>query len=213
MLEKNPNAQNVEEIAKQVGVGAVVFQELSNSRIKDYTFSWSRTLSFEGETGPYVQYTHARCCAVLRKANEEATKNINYDLLQSEKGYEGTFYVNSDLILYDNDGNGCYGSHRIHRPLLLQGRIWLPLHIKLGAEDKQQDGLGADGSSCIHISPVLLSEIRTQWSGDRKLETCPLYNGRTLPSSLFPAFHHRSLLCPVRSCLLLWTASSLLPKN
>ena len=81
MLAKNPNALNVDEIAKQVGVGAVVFQELSNSRVKDYTFSWERTLSFEGETGPYVQYTHARCCAVLRKANEEVTTDINYDLL------------------------------------------------------------------------------------------------------------------------------------
>ena len=81
MLTKNPNALNVDEIAKQVGVGAVVFQELSNSRIKDYTFSWSRTLSFEGETGPYVQYTHARCCAVLRKAEEDVTTDINYELL------------------------------------------------------------------------------------------------------------------------------------
>ena len=81
VLSKNPNAKNVDEISKQVGVGAVVFQELSNSRIKDYTFSWERTLSFEGETGPYVQYTNARSCAVLRKANEEVTSDINYELL------------------------------------------------------------------------------------------------------------------------------------
>ncbi|GAA0710372.1 arginine--tRNA ligase [Paraclostridium ghonii] len=81
ILEKNPNAENADEIAKQVGVGAIVFQELSNSRIKDYTFSWERTLSFEGETGPYVQYTHARCCSVLRKANMDITADIDYNVL------------------------------------------------------------------------------------------------------------------------------------
>ncbi|WP_101772440.1 arginine--tRNA ligase [Peptostreptococcus faecalis] len=84
ILEKNPNAGDLDEISKDVGVGAVVFQELSNSRIKDYTFSWDRTLSFEGETGPYVQYTHARCCAVERKANEEITSDIDYTLLSDE---------------------------------------------------------------------------------------------------------------------------------
>lgn len=82
--EKNPDAENIDEVAKAVGVGAVVFQELSNSRIKDYIFSWDRTLSFEGETGPYVQYTHARCCAVLRKAGQPVSADINYELLSDQ---------------------------------------------------------------------------------------------------------------------------------
>jgi len=57
-------------IQKEVGVGAVVFFDLYNNRIKDIDFWWDRALNFDGETGPYVQYTHARCCSVLRKADE-----------------------------------------------------------------------------------------------------------------------------------------------
>jgi len=66
--EKNPTLANKEAIAEQVGVGALVFNKLYNSRIKDTVFSWERILNFEGETGPYVQYAHARCCSVLAKA-------------------------------------------------------------------------------------------------------------------------------------------------
>lgn len=71
IAEKNPNLEHKDEVAAQVGIGAVVFQELSNNRIKDYTFSLDKTLSFDGETGPYVQYTHARACSVLRKASPD----------------------------------------------------------------------------------------------------------------------------------------------
>ena len=66
--EKSPNLENKEEIARQVGIGAVVYTDLSASRIKDINFCWEDALNFDGETGPYVQYTHARCCSVLRKA-------------------------------------------------------------------------------------------------------------------------------------------------
>ncbi len=68
--EKSPNLENKDEVARQVGVGAVVFFDLYNNRIKDIDFTWDRALNFEGETGPYVQYTHARSCSVLRKAGE-----------------------------------------------------------------------------------------------------------------------------------------------
>ena len=66
--EKSPNLENKEEAARQVGVGAVIYSDLQNSRIKDIDFWWDRALNFDGETGPYVQYTYARCCSVLRKA-------------------------------------------------------------------------------------------------------------------------------------------------
>ena len=68
--EKSPNLENKDEVARQVGIGAVVFFDLYNSRIKDIDFWWDRALNFDGETGPYVQYTHARSCSVLRKAGE-----------------------------------------------------------------------------------------------------------------------------------------------
>ncbi len=70
ILEKNVNTDNLDVTAKQVGIGAVIFQELSNNRIKDYVFSWEKVLNFEGETGPYVQYTHARAASVLRNGGE-----------------------------------------------------------------------------------------------------------------------------------------------
>ena len=66
--EKSPDLENKDEVARQVGIGAVVFFDLYNNRIKDIDFSWERALNFDGETGPYVQYTHARAGSVLRRA-------------------------------------------------------------------------------------------------------------------------------------------------
>ena len=66
--EKNPNLENRDEVAEAVGVGAVVFHYLYNSRIKDINFVMEDALSFDGSTGPYAQYTYARTCSILSKA-------------------------------------------------------------------------------------------------------------------------------------------------
>ncbi len=68
--EKSPELENKEQIAQEIGVGAVIYSTLSQSRIKDITFSFDRVLNFDGETGPYVQYTHTRCASILRRAGQ-----------------------------------------------------------------------------------------------------------------------------------------------
>lgn len=82
--DKNPDLPDKENVAKQVGIGAVIFNDLYNNRIKDVVFSWSRMLNFDGETGPYVQYTHARACSVLKKADYVKTADVDYSLLTDD---------------------------------------------------------------------------------------------------------------------------------
>jgi len=66
--EKNAGLENKADVARQVGIGAVIFGDLSNDRVKNIEFDWEKVLDFSGETAPYVQYAHARICSILRKA-------------------------------------------------------------------------------------------------------------------------------------------------
>lgn len=93
--ERNPNLEDKDLVAKQIGIGAVIFQELFNQRIKDYVFSWERTLSFDGETGPYVQYTHARTNSLLEKGEFNIEDPVDYKLLSSEDE------INIIRLIYD----------------------------------------------------------------------------------------------------------------
>ncbi|MEK6822704.1 MAG: arginine--tRNA ligase [Nanoarchaeota archaeon] len=86
--EKNPQLANKTQIAEQVGVGAIVFGALLNDRVKDFEFDWDRMLDLQGDTGPYVQYTHARACSVLRKAKTPPTDVIDAGTLQLKAEYE-----------------------------------------------------------------------------------------------------------------------------
>ncbi|SMQ60578.1 arginyl-tRNA synthetase [Bacillus sp. OV166] len=91
---KNPNLTNKEDVAKQVGVGAVIFHDLKNNRMNDIEFSLEEMLRFEGETGPYVQYTYARACSILRKANV----NAELGALSYENTWEKEWKVTSLLM-------------------------------------------------------------------------------------------------------------------
>ncbi len=98
--EKNPSLANKKEVAKVVGVGAIIFGDLSSDRIRDVDFDWNRMLSFEGETGPYLQYTHARACSILRKAGLKKKKSakISFKLLSSAQ----ELALVKDLSLFPN---------------------------------------------------------------------------------------------------------------
>ncbi len=88
--EKNPNLENKEKVAKEVGIGAVIFNDLFNSRVKNVIFDLERMLNFQGETGPYVQYTHARACSVLNKEgfSKNILENIDFNLISDEYSFE-----------------------------------------------------------------------------------------------------------------------------
>lgn len=83
MVERNADIDDIDKTAQIVGIGAVKFQELYNNRIKDYVFNWDNLLNFNGETGPYVQYTYARAKSVLRKAGKEEFEKMNFSKLNS----------------------------------------------------------------------------------------------------------------------------------
>lgn len=87
--EKNPNLPDKDETAKEIGVGAVLFNDLYNQRIKDVSFKWEKLLNFDGETGPYVQYTHARCASILRKVEGfDANNSIDYSEITDPEAIE-----------------------------------------------------------------------------------------------------------------------------
>lgn len=87
--EKNPGLEDKEEVARKVGVGAIIFNDLSNSRIKDEIFDWDMLLNFQGETGPYIQYIYVRTRSLLDKAGYVPDlENINFSKLQEKEAVE-----------------------------------------------------------------------------------------------------------------------------
>lgn len=96
--EKNPGLENKDEIARDVGVGAVILSSLSANRIKDVNFNWSEALNFEGNTGPYAQYTYARTCSILNKSEAFACP-ASANLCKEEKELISTLALFPEKIV------------------------------------------------------------------------------------------------------------------
>ena len=83
--QKNPDLENKKSISEDIGIGALIFNDLKNDRIKDVDFSWSQILNFDGNSGPYVQYCHVRCASLLKKAKVEPTEWTTLKALNMKK--------------------------------------------------------------------------------------------------------------------------------
>jgi arginyl-tRNA synthetase len=160
--DKNPTLPNKHEVAEAVGIGAVIFTDLSTRRVKDVNFEWEKVLAFEGETGPYVQYTHARACSVLRKANQAVraeadctalTQDEAFDLVRLLADYPAVlrraaesyepFFVTDYLLTLSERFNKYYHNYRIltDDALVREARLLLVKGVQLVI----QSGLGLLG--------------------------------------------------------------------
>lgn len=90
MADRSADFDNPKAIAQMVGVGAVKFQDMFNNRIKDYTFDWNAFLNFDGETGPYVQYAHARASSILSRQAAPDLSQVDLSLLSHETEFDLT---------------------------------------------------------------------------------------------------------------------------
>lgn len=111
MDQKNPDMENKEEIAKKIGIGAVIFNDLYNSRIKDEIFDWDTMLNFNGETGPYMQYIYVRTKSLLEKAGYiPEIEDVDFTKLEDEasKKVIKQIYTFGDIIKQSSDKNEPY---------------------------------------------------------------------------------------------------------
>lgn len=105
--EKNPKLASKEKVAEQVAVGAVKFWDLVHDRVHDVTFDWDKVLDFQGETGPYVQYTHARACSMLRKSPIKKITSVEFKMLNHPSELKlvkilARYPVTLDTVVRDN---------------------------------------------------------------------------------------------------------------
>lgn len=150
--EKNPHLQNKKEVAEAIGVGSIIFNDLKNYRIKDITFNWNEVLNFNGETGVYLQYTHARINSLLKKFTERygevkyktnlsfpdegysivvLINNFENTVLRAKEEFEPSI-ISKYLLELASEFNAFYNTHRVitENPKISLSRALLVLGVK-----------------------------------------------------------------------------------
>ncbi len=163
--KKNPNLEDKDKVAQQVGIGAIVFNDLLNDRVKNVDFDWSKVLDFEGDSGPYVQYTLVRCKSLLRKSGWDSElvingefmtieeKNLIFRLLELDQIFEASYrkYKPNILAQYLLDVcfefNQFYHKHKILKSSERENRLVL---VK-ATEHILEQGLNILGVSCPEV--------------------------------------------------------------
>ena len=139
------DAAMIEKIAEDVGLGAIIFSDLKSAREKDVKFDWDQVLNFTGNTGPYLQYTHARMASILRKAGEFSPSDATYELVEPEErdilvkldqypavirqcvAQNEPYIISQYLLSLASDLNTFYSKHRVipAAPGLKESRLLL----------------------------------------------------------------------------------------
>lgn len=153
MEAKNPDLENKEEIAKIIGIGAVIFNDLYNSRIKDETFDWDEMLNFNGETGPYLQYIFVRTNSILEKAGYlPKIETIDFTKLEDEKAQEIIWSIYSFADTIKQAAEKCE-PYIIARYLIHLAQIFSSFYNenKIITEDKQVQDARLYLTYCVNI--------------------------------------------------------------
>jgi arginyl-tRNA synthetase len=137
--EKNPDLKKKDEVAEKVAVGAIFFGDLLNDRTKDVVFDLKRILSFEGDTGPYLMYTHARAASILRKVKRKPSKDADFSLLQ-DPSEQRVIKLISKFPSSIQDSLAQYKPHILAQYLIEFGRAFNEFYHKCPcAQEKDED--------------------------------------------------------------------------
>ncbi|MGI6307673.1 MAG: arginine--tRNA ligase [Dethiobacteria bacterium] len=148
ILDKNPTLEDKEGAARLVGLGAVIFGDLINDRIKDIEFDWDKVLDFSGETAPYVQYSHARICSILRKATPAES-----DLFASQDDLSRRFAVVAGRLDSPEEGQLAVTLGRFFEQLRRAAEDYRPSHLARYLVE-----LARDFNKFYHSCPVLTAD-------------------------------------------------------